>query len=377
MSQANTTVTDARPAAPVQPAAPIPPASNSAFAKPPVHPYRQGSVEAASQPAQPVPSSSVSTPPATPATWQPAQVPPAQPGMNPGAPVAQPPAPAATQPRPTVSQPPAQSTPTAQPSAQSPTQPATPQPQWDTSRYMSDQLNALAQERAQLYQAMQDKDRQITELTQAVGQYKRMQATQAQQEALSAAITESLSNTTLESIDEADAQRLVAATVAAVSGQLAAMQQQSEQRQQAYEARLAQHDHTAYQQQVERTRNEILAAHPDYPQFMYSPEYRAFLSERDGLSSETRYDRAVREFNAGNAAYMIDLFNQFKNRGVDVQAAASVVPPLETPSSYSNPVQTDAQPQLTYTQLFHLMQTHAITPEEFYSHLGQLRAKPA
>lgn len=373
MSQANTAVTDTQPAAPVQPVAPAPSVSHSAFANPPVHPYRRTSVEATPQQvhsAQPAPSVPAAVPPSNPITWQPQQVQPTQPG--PTAPAS--PASLVPQHRPAVQQPSVQATQPAQPSGQSGA--PQPQPQWDTSRYMSDQLNALTQERAQLYQAMQDKDRQINELTQSVGQYKRMQDTQAQQEALSAAITESLSNTTLESIDEADAQRLVAATVAAVSGQLAAMQQQSEQRQQAYEARLAQQSHTAYQQRVERTRNEILAVHPDYPQFMYSPEYRSFLSERDGLSSETRYDRAVREFNAGNAAYMIDLFNQFKNRGVDAQAAASVVPPMETPSSYSSPVQTDAQSQLTYTQLFHLMQTHAITPEEFYSHLEQLRAKP-
>ena len=233
-----------------------------------------------------------------------------------------------------------------------------------------------AQERQQWYQAIQQQQARIAELERENSGFKRAQELRAQQEAISEAINTELYNN-LETVDPSDAQRIVNAVISAMSGPLTDMQQRIAQSQRDYDARIAQQNHAAYQHQAEATRAAVLQAHPDYMQFANSPEYTAFLQERDGFSSETRLDRAVREFNAGNSAFIIDMFNQFKNRGNTALNAASVVPPMETPTSYAGGVESTNQPELSHTELLRLMQTHAITPDEFRIQMENIRKRSA
>lgn len=178
----------------------------------------------------------------------------------------------------------------------------------------------------------------------------------------------------LASVDADDARKIIQLTaeafqepLQATSQQLQQMQQQMQQQQQYMAQQTA-----AIQSQ--RVRDELLAAHPDFFQlYENNTAFRQFLNERDGLSYQTREQRAIAEYNAGNAPYLIDLINQFKGKSPKVNDMKTVAPVqvANAAAPYQQPAQ---RPQYTLADLNYFIQTGQISPDQYRVELNKLRA---
>lgn len=111
--------------------------------------------------------------------------------------------------------------------------------------------------------------------------------------------------------------------------------------------------------------NKIFAAHPDFNQLINTPEYRSFMAQRDGLSSETRDARASREYLNGNTDYVIDLLNQFKSGRASAGNVATVPPVQVAPGAAQVLAQPAGSQPLTLRELNNLFQTRQITADEY------------
>lgn len=178
----------------------------------------------------------------------------------------------------------------------------------------------------------------------------------------------------LETVDADDARKIINLTAEAfqeplnaTADQLKQMQQQIQQQQQYIQQQTA-------AMQSQRVRDELLAAHPDFFQlYDQNQAFRQFLNQRDGLSYQTREQRAIAEYNAGNAPYLIDLINQFK--GVAPKANdMKTVAPVQVASAAAT-YQQPAQPtRYTLADLNYFMQTGQISPDQYREELNKLRA---
>ena len=119
---------------------------------------------------------------------------------------------------------------------------------------------------------------------------------------------------------------------------------------------------------------EIMKAHPDFMQIQNTPEYKAFMSQHDGLSSKTRDQRAAEEYMAGNTAYVIDLLNQLKQNKPSVQNIMSVAPVQTANGATTAPATASSVPQYTLAELNTLYQMRRITHDEYREQLNKLRA---
>ena len=137
-------------------------------------------------------------------------------------------------------------------------------------------------------------------------------------------------------------------------------------------------ERTRYNQQMlENTRKDLLnarifAAHPDFAQMVNTPEYRNFMAQRDGLSSETRDARASREYLNGNTDYVIDLLNQFKQSRNNAVGVATVPPVQVAPGAAPAAAQTTPT-RYTLRELNNLFQTRQISAEEYRKLLPEAR----
>ena len=145
-------------------------------------------------------------------------------------------------------------------------------------------------------------------------------------------------------------------------------QQRQALAQQAQQAQQAQ----AYQN-IARLNSEVMRYHPDFGQIIQDPKFREFLNQRDGYSYETRDQRAAREYQNGNPAYVIDLLYQFKGTRPNVQQAMSVAP-SSAPShvQQAQPSQQGA-PQYTLRELNDLFSMRRISPEQYKEELAKLK----
>lgn len=356
----------------VTPTPNTPPASNplsmsSAFSTPPVHPYRSTppapAVQQPATPPAPAPRGGVQPAPVTPVqapqfTGTQSSVP--QPAVSTMPPV-QPPATA-------VPQPPVQNT---------PVPPANPAPQFDATRFAYERMQQLEAERNQIAQRLQQQEQNYAALQAQFNEQQQARQLQEQYNSLTASINRELGEK-LQSVDEADAYQIVDATLAAATPMLNEMRNRMDALQRSIDSKFQQQQALAFQQQQAATREAVLRAHPDFYQLALDPAYQAYMREKDGLSSRTRDDAALAEFQAGNAAYIIELLNQYKNRGAAVTAPVGTVPPIETATAYSAPVpQINSQQQTDdQAELLRLIQTHAISPDEFKARLDKLRSTP-
>lgn len=175
----------------------------------------------------------------------------------------------------------------------------------------------------------------------------------------------------LESLDPGDARYLGKTMMQAASGQMQAMQQQFQQQTTAMQNLLRQQQEMIQQMQIRQLTGDVLREHPDFYQLQETPEFKAFMAQRDGLASKTRDQIAAEEFLAGNTAYVIDLVKQYKAGRPNPQQVLAV-PPVQSPVNGMTNMQP-AQPQYSLADLNRLMRQHLITPEQYSAELSKLR----
>lgn len=229
---------------------------------------------------------------------------------------------------------------------------------------------AYMQREQQWMQAMQVQQEQLAAAQQAQQELENYKRQVELQQQLS---SEELYNG-LETVDAADARRIAQVAASAYQPQLEAMRQQMEQQSKAFQQAHAYTQQQMAALQSKRTREELLAAHPDFFQLYATPAFKQFLSQRDGLSSRTREERAMEEYNAGNAAYVIDMINTYKGVVPRVENMQQVAPVQVASAATAAVPVTPVQPQDTLADLNNLMQTRQITPDEYRVRLNALRA---
>ena len=124
-------------------------------------------------------------------------------------------------------------------------------------------------------------------------------------------------------------------------------------------------------QQVQQFNGVIARYHPDYPQLLQSQEFRNFLAQRDGYSSESRDRRALIEYQRNNPAYLVDLINQFKSQRPNVQNIQSVAP-SNTPG-YVGGSNTRQGSAYTLKELNDMFQMGRITQDAYKEELRKMR----
>ena len=176
----------------------------------------------------------------------------------------------------------------------------------------------------------------------------------------------------LSSVTPEDAQAISESVLTMADQRLDPLKQQLEQQRREFE------EATARQRaELERSRREmlngrILAAHPDFYQIMNTPEYRQYVTQRDGKSSETRDVRAAREYLNGNTDYVVDMISQFKASRAGAARPDAVPPAQVAPGG----VPAQGAPQkapLTLRDLNNLFQTRQISPDEYMRMLPEVR----
>lgn len=357
---------------------PSPPRLSSAFSRVPSNPYTARVQEAKENQtpaavAQPALQPTQTVPPAQAApTAQPTQtVPPAQ-----AAPTAQPIQTVPTTPQnsvipavqPTQVVPTTQTTsvtPVVQPSVQPVATPTAPVSTVDN--YL---LQELKRERDQLVAALNEREQVINSLLPSQQELNTLKQQRAMQEALSA-----VNFAELESVDPEDAKKISASVLTAAQAPISALQKELEEQKKQIQQQLQQQRQSAEQQRINMLNQQVLAAHPDFFQLQNSPAYHAFMSQRDGLSVETRDQRAAREFVAGNTAYVIDLLNQMKGQSLDPVQIATVAP-VQTATAAPVPAAGDSQSQYKWTlkELNDAYITGVVSQDEYKKLVPEARA---
>lgn len=176
----------------------------------------------------------------------------------------------------------------------------------------------------------------------------------------------------LSSVTPEDAQAISESVLTMADQRLDPLKQQLEQQRREFE------EATARQRaELERSRREmlngrILAAHPDFYQIMNTPEYRQYVTQRDGKSSETRDVRAAREYLNGNTDYVVDMISQFKASRAGA-ARPDAVPPAQVAPGGAPAQGAPQKAPLTLRDLNNLFQTRQITPDEYMRMLPEVR----
>ena len=245
-----------------------------------------------------------------------------------------------------------------------PLQYAQPAPQQPTDASLAQRLE---EERNAAYQEIQQLRQAVANLSTAQYQTQRDNAVN---NALSPELLESLGT-----IDAEDARKLAGAMYDSMSAPMEQMRSEIQQQKQAIaqQAQRAQQD-AAYQN-IARLNSEVMRYHPDFAQVVNDPKFREFLMQRDGYSYETRDQRAAREYQNGNPAYIIDLLYQFKGTRPNIQQAMSVAPSNAPSHVQSAPASQPGASQYTLRELNDLFSMRRISPEQYKEELAKL--KPA
>lgn len=317
--------------------------NNSAFARVPFNFHQQKAEEfrrSLEQDNQPAPTEA--TPP-VPSQEPPVQAAPQQPATPPAEPAPSPAMP---------------------PYPMPPLQYAQPAPQQPVDAGLAQRLE---EERNAAYQEIQQLRQAVANLSTAQYQTQRDNAVNS---ALSPELLESLGT-----IDAEDARKLAGAMYDSMSAPMEQMRSEIQQQKQAIaqQAQRAQQD-AAYQN-IARLNSEVMRYHPDFAQVVNDPKFREFLMQRDGYSYETRDQRAAREYQNGNPAYIIDLLYQFKGTRPNIQQAMSVAPSNAPSHVQPAPASQPGASQYTLRELNDLFSMRRISPEQYKEELAKL--KPA
>ena len=239
------------------------------------------------------------------------------------------------------------------------------QQHFDYMAAMNQQLEAERRKHAEEVAAYQHQAQQLAQ------ERDQLQAFRQQVEAQAALSPKAFEG--LESTDPNDAYRISAAVLNATQAPIQALRAELQQQRDELSRSLAQHQHQLQQHRVNELSSRVLGAHPDFYQFQHTPEYINYMSQRDGLSSKTRGERAAEEFMAGNTEYVIDMLNKAKGQAPSI-APMTTVPPVQVASSVQ-PAAAVTTPGFTLAELNQAMQTRSISHDEYRKRLGELRAQ--
>lgn len=238
-----------------------------------------------------------------------------------------------------------------------------PQPSYDFEAERQRFAAASQQYQQQLAAQQQQMDAMASQL-QEYEDLKRRAAIQQQ--------VDSVSYDDLASIDPDDARKLGASFLSAANAPIEDIRKELAEQRQMLQQTAEQQRAEAQRLRIQQINGEILRAHPDFFELQNTPEYRQFMSQRDGLSSETRDQRAAREFLAGNTAYVVDVLNQLKGQKPSVKDIQSVAP-VQTARATAAPTQQQGS-QFTLGELNSLYQMRRIDYPQYMAELKKLRA---
>lgn len=215
---------------------------------------------------------------------------------------------------------------------------------------------------------------EIQQLRQAVANLSTEQYHNQRENAVNNALSQELLES-LGTIDADDARKLAGAMYDSMSAPMEQMRGELQQQRKMLDQQAQKAQQDAAYQNIARLNSEVMRYHPDFAQVVNMPEFRDFLMQRDGYSYETRDQRAAREYQNGNPAYIIDLLYQFKGTRPDVQKAMTVAP-SNAPSHVQAPTSQDSgTPQYTLRELNDLFGMRRISHEQYKAELAKL--KPA
>lgn len=178
----------------------------------------------------------------------------------------------------------------------------------------------------------------------------------------------------LSSIDEEDAKKINNASIAAVQAAVEPLRQELARTQQWVSQQNAEQKQNMERARIAGFVQQVLQVHPDYYDLAQTPQYHAFINERDGLSSQTRDQRATQELRNGNTAYVIDLLRQFKDGNPSTQSIASVAP-VQAAQSYGNSTNArDDKPSMTLRDLNNLYQMGQIQHGDYVAEAKRIKA---
>ena len=229
-------------------------------------------------------------------------------------------------------------------------------------------IQQLMNEREQLSHQNEAMRQAIDNLSKDREELEHLKREQEIQRAVSAQAFENLG-----SVDPEDAQTISRAVLSAAQAPLDNLRAELEQQRKALADAQQKSAYEMHEMRRKSMNAEIMKAHPDFMQLQQTPEYRAFMSQRDGLSTKTRDQRAAEEYMAGNPAYVIDLLNQLKQNKPSVQQVMSVAPVQSAAGAVSAPT-APAAPQYTLPELNALYQMRRISHDEYREQLNKLRA---
>lgn len=246
-----------------------------------------------------------------------------------------------------------------------------PQPQPQPQQQPQDTSYQTYIDRQQMAQLAAERDALYQQLAEA---RERERQWQAQQEVASLAqqLSASPEFQDLGSVDPEDAQRIAGAAARVLNDRIGGLQKQLDEQRYATQQGFRNLQRRETVMNDRRTSEAILKVHPDFMQLSNDANFRAFLAGHDGKSSKTRDQRATEEFYAGNAEYVIDLVNRFK-QGANPQSLYTN-PPVQVAGSVTTPQQTAPQVDFTLRDLNTMMQMRQITPDEYREKLKQWKA---
>lgn len=176
----------------------------------------------------------------------------------------------------------------------------------------------------------------------------------------------------LQTIDEGDAKAIANGIIKALGPQLDSVRQALKQQEEYTQKSNQWQEQRFAQQQARDTIAKIMTRHPDFLQLQSDPNYLRFVQQRDGYSSQTYDVRAAYEFQNGNADYIIDMIDRYKN-SIPTKEAITSVAPVQTAANQSVPA--DAKTKLpTLRELNNWMQMRQITQDEYRQLLQQVMA---
>ena len=176
----------------------------------------------------------------------------------------------------------------------------------------------------------------------------------------------------LGTVDADDAKAIAAGIMKALDTQLAPIKEALAQ-QRSYTEQFSQlQDQKFAQQQAKAVINQIMQKHPDFIELQTDPNYLRFVQQHDGSSSLTYDAIAAYEFQRGNANYIIDLVNKYKQQ----QPAASTlttVAPVQT-AAIPQPAQEPQVELPTLRELNQWMQMRRINQDQYRQLLQKIMA---
>lgn len=294
---------------------------------------------------------------------------PQQPALSAGAPLLPP----AREPNPVAPQQPAQpqtpppvvTQPTPAPAA--PQQPAF-QPDWAAIMAAQQRQNELERANAAMQQKLQEQDATISNLMQLQQEHADLQRQmQLRKDA------DSIDYSQLNTVDPEDAKRISEGVLKAMEARLAPMQQQMQQQQQQLQQTAQYQEQRFVQQRAQNTVAKIMEKHPDFLALQQNPNFRAFMQQRDGYSSQTLDDRAAAEFKMGNAQYITHLIDQFKRVSQPAAESITSVAPVQTAAAPAAPA-GPAEQLPTLHELNSMYQMRQISPDQYREWLAKIRA---